>query len=200
MGLAPPSSTEIKTSSSFLSTQDEFKRVIAVLEDAILATDLAVYVRRREEAFAVLRSGDLDWSNERHRSLLRGMVMTGCDLAAITKPWDIQKKVARLVSAEFFYQGDLERNQLHLEPMDMMNRDKVDRLPALQVDFIDNLCLPVYEVFAEVSEALRPMLHGCLDNRREWKRLAEKAAAAEQRMSREEEEGGNDDGSLLKES
>ena len=59
--------------------------------------------------------------------------MTACDLAAITKPWEIQKKVARLVSAEFFYQGDLERNKLHIEPIDMMNRDKMDALPAMQV-------------------------------------------------------------------
>ena len=30
--------------------------------------------------------------------------MTACDLGAITKPWHIQKKVARLVADEFFYQ------------------------------------------------------------------------------------------------
>lgn len=32
------------------------------------------------------------------------MMMTACDLAAITKPWETQKKVAQLVSAEFFFQ------------------------------------------------------------------------------------------------
>ena len=65
--------------------------------------------------------------------------MTLCDLAAITKPWPIQKKVARLVSAEFFYQGDLEKKHLKLQPIDMMNRDKIDRLPALQVNFDSKL-------------------------------------------------------------
>jgi len=30
--------------------------------------------------------------------------MTACDLGAITKPWQIQKQVARLVADEFFYQ------------------------------------------------------------------------------------------------
>ena len=67
------------------------------------------------------------------RSLLRGLMMTSCDLAAITKPWETQKKVARLVSAEFFYQGDLEKKQLKIQPIDMMNREKIDRLPAMQV-------------------------------------------------------------------
>ena len=43
--------------------------------------------------------------------------MTACDVAAITKPWEIQKEVAQLVAAEFFEQGDLERSQLQAEPI-----------------------------------------------------------------------------------
>ncbi|CAB4064484.1 PDE11 [Lepeophtheirus salmonis] len=112
-------------------TQDEFKRVVNVLEDAILATDLALYFSRRNETLNLIETGSLDVaSNEHHRSLFRGLLMTACDLGAITKPWESQKKVAKLVSAEFLYQGDLEKDELHLEPIDMMNRDKQDRLPA----------------------------------------------------------------------
>lgn len=29
---------------------------------------------------------------------------------------------------------------------DLMNRDKEDELPAMQVKFIDTICLPIYEV------------------------------------------------------
>ena len=43
--------------------------------------------------------------------------MTACDVAAITKPWAIQHRVADLVASEFFEQGDMERNELHLEPI-----------------------------------------------------------------------------------
>jgi hypothetical protein len=32
-------------------------------------------------------------------------MMTACDLGAITKPWPIQKKIALLVSTEFFHQA-----------------------------------------------------------------------------------------------
>ena len=53
----------------------------------------------------------------------RGLLMTACDLGAITKPWDIQQKIATLVSDEFFYQGDLEKQELHLSPIPMMDRD-----------------------------------------------------------------------------
>lgn len=44
-------------------------------------------------------------------------MMTACDVAAITKPWDVQKKVAELVASEFFDQGDIEREKLKLTPI-----------------------------------------------------------------------------------
>lgn len=114
--------------------------------------------------------------------------MTLCDLAAITKPWPIQKKVARLVSAEFLYQGDLEKKQLNLEPIDMMNREKMDRLPAMQVDFIDSICLPVYKSFSKLSDALDPLLEGCMDNRREWERLSMLATDCSKSLVDDDEE------------
>jgi uncharacterized membrane protein len=73
----------------FLSLKkDEFKRVVSVLEDAILATDLAIYFKRRKETFNLLLGGGggsglgatlvnnnerplglkrLDWTNEHQR-------------------------------------------------------------------------------------------------------------------------------------
>lgn len=47
----------------------------------------------------------------------RAMMMTACDVAAITKPWEIQEKVAQLVANEFFEQGDKERTELGETPM-----------------------------------------------------------------------------------
>lgn len=44
-------------------------------------------------------------------------MMTACDVAAITKPWEIQEKVAQLVANEFFEQGDKERTELGETPM-----------------------------------------------------------------------------------
>jgi len=153
-------------------SKEEFKSVIQVLEDSILATDLAVYFRRRGDTFKLLESGNLDWSSSQHRSLIRGLLMTACDLGAITKPWEIQKKIARLVSDEFFYQGDLEKTELNISPIPMMDRAYKDKLPAMQVDFIDQICLPVYNSLANTSEHLRPMLNGCQKNRENWGNLA----------------------------
>lgn len=54
---------------------------------------------------------------EEQRELLRAMLMTVCDLAAISKPWEVEKRVAELVSAEFFQQGDIERETLNITPI-----------------------------------------------------------------------------------
>lgn len=43
--------------------------------------------------------------------------MTACDVAAISKPWEIQHKIAKLVADEFFDQGDLEKEQLNQQPV-----------------------------------------------------------------------------------
>lgn len=58
-----------------------------------------------------------NWLGEEPRSLLRAMSMTVCDLSAITKPWPIEKRVAELVSSEFFEQGDMERQELNIMPI-----------------------------------------------------------------------------------
>lgn len=57
------------------------------------------------------------WIDDEHRGLLRAMSMTVCDLSAITKPWEIEKRVADLVTDEFFEQGDMERQELKITPI-----------------------------------------------------------------------------------
>nr|KAG5710172.1 hypothetical protein BaRGS_006691 [Batillaria attramentaria] len=126
-------------------SQADYERVIQVLESAILATDLALYFRYRGKFFDLTKSPEVDWGDDSNRDLLRSMMMTASDVAAITKPWEVQKQVAELVASEFFEQGDLEKERLKIQPMEMMDREKKDKLPVMQVGFIDAICLPVYE-------------------------------------------------------
>ncbi|KAK9719936.1 GAF domain [Popillia japonica] len=151
---------------------DDYSRVIRVLEEAILSTDLAVYFRKRGAFFTVADEGPC-WNREEHRELLRAMLMTVCDLAAITKPWDVEKRVAELVSSEFFEQGDIEREKLNITPIDIMNREKEDQLPLMQVGFIDSICLPIYEAFALLSDKLQPLVDGVQKNREHWLEIAD---------------------------
>ncbi|GIY65477.1 dual 3',5'-cyclic-AMP and -GMP phosphodiesterase 11 [Caerostris darwini] len=127
-------------------SSEEYMNIVHILDEAILATDLAAYYK--------------------------AMLMIACDIAAITKPWEIQKKIADLVVNEFFDQRDVEK-QSKLEPVDMMNRDKKDKLPLMQVAFIDSICLPVYEAFAMILDELSPLLEGVKENRAQWLKLVE---------------------------
>ncbi|KAL0117388.1 hypothetical protein PUN28_010311 [Cardiocondyla obscurior] len=163
---------------SNLSPED-YSRVVKVLEEAILSTDLAVYFRKRGSFLSLARNGGYNWAFGDHRELLRGMLMTVCDLAAITKPWEVEKRVAELVSSEFFEQGDIERQTLNITPIDIMNREKEDQLPMMQVGFIDSICLPIYEAFAHLSDKLVPLVDGVVVNKQHWLEIAEGKQEAE---------------------
>lgn len=58
----------------------------------------------------------VNWEDNSNKELLFSMLMTSCDISAITKPWPVQQKVATLVANEFFDQGDLERERLNVKP------------------------------------------------------------------------------------
>ncbi|KAB1282484.1 cGMP-specific 3'; 5'-cyclic phosphodiesterase [Camelus dromedarius] len=126
---------------------EEYKTTLKIIKQAILATDLALYIK--------------------------AMLMTACDLSAITKPWPIQQRIAELVATEFFDQGDRERKELNIEPTDLMNREKKNKIPSMQVGFIDAICLQLYEALTHVSEDCFPLLDGCRKNRQKWQALAE---------------------------
>lgn len=169
---------------------EEYRKAVHVLEEAILATDLAVYFKNRTKFFKLVEGEELEQlygtppggeagedfdeqAGTQQRSLLRGMLMTICDIAAITKPWDVQRVVAQLVASEFFQQGDIEKTELNLEPIDMMNREKSDELPKMQVSFIDSICLPIYEAFGKLfPEQLSCLKVGVVSNRDNWLKLA----------------------------
>lgn len=72
-------------------------------------------LRNREISSGLYRAPTIDLMNIVF--FFRGMLMTACDVAAITKPWEIQKRVATMVASEFFEQGDRERDELQSEPM-----------------------------------------------------------------------------------
>ena len=158
---------------SGLSTED-YKKVMMVLEQAILATDLASYFEKREKFKSAADMGEIDWQAEDKKKLLSGMLMTAADVAAIAKPWELQHETAKQVADEFFDQGDMERDQLGINPMWMMDRDRKDELPQMQVEFIDRVCVPLYTVLSESFPWIKPLLDGALANRSRWADLEEK--------------------------
>ena len=81
--------------------------MVESVERAILSTDLAEHFKVRGSYRTLLDSNTFNWSNNDHRSLIMSMIMTASDLSAIVKPFDIQRRTAEIVFAEFFEQGSL---------------------------------------------------------------------------------------------
>ncbi|XP_060697762.1 cone cGMP-specific 3',5'-cyclic phosphodiesterase subunit alpha' [Hemiscyllium ocellatum] len=181
--------------------QRQYETVVHLMEVAIIATDLALYFKKRtmfqkivdyvekseteEEAIKYISS------DPTKKEIVMAMMMTGCDLSAITKPWEVQSKVALMVANEFWEQGDLERTVLQQQPIPMMDRNKADELPKLQVGFIDFVCTFVYKEFSRFHKEITPMYEGLQNNRVEWKLRADeydaKMALIEKQRKEQEE-------------
>uniref|UniRef100_A0A7N8XP46 Phosphodiesterase n=1 Tax=Mastacembelus armatus TaxID=205130 RepID=A0A7N8XP46_9TELE len=131
-------------------------------------------------------------NNPIRKEIVMAMMMTGCDLSAITKPWEVQSKVALMVAAEFWEQGDLERNVLEQQPIPMMDRNCSAQLPKMQCGFIDFVCSFVYKEFSRFHKEIQPMFDGLNNNRAHWKELADeydaKMKAIEDQKKKVEEE------------
>ncbi|XP_055525606.1 cGMP-specific 3',5'-cyclic phosphodiesterase isoform X2 [Wyeomyia smithii] len=153
---------------------EDFRKVMKTVESAILSTDLAMYFKKRNQFLELVEGGEFDWQCEEKKEVLCGMMMTACDVSAIAKPWEVQHRVAKLVADEFFDQGDLEKLQLNQQPVAMMDRERKDELPKMQVGFIDVICLPLYKVLSDAFPWIRPLYEGTMDNRQHWQDLAEK--------------------------
>ncbi|KAK4296300.1 hypothetical protein Pmani_031195 [Petrolisthes manimaculis] len=151
----------------------DYRHVMRLLENAILSTDMAMYFKKKNTFLELSDNGEFDWQSDDKKQLLCGMMMTACDVSAIAKPWEEQHKTAKLVADEFFEQGDLERLQLNQQPVAMMDREKKDELPKMQVGFIEAICLPLYKALSESFPWVKPLYDGCASNREQWKKLAE---------------------------
>uniref|UniRef100_A0AAX7UZL1 Phosphodiesterase n=1 Tax=Astatotilapia calliptera TaxID=8154 RepID=A0AAX7UZL1_ASTCA len=148
----------------------EYSNMMQLLKQAILSTDLTLHFERRTKFFEYVLSGEFSWTDEGHREVLRSMLMTACDLGAVTRPWKISKQVAELVTSEFFEQGDRERSELKLIPA-IFDRNRKDELPALQLEWIDGICKPLYQALLKLNRKLQPMMDGIDANRKKWQDL-----------------------------
>lgn len=168
------------------------------MDIAIIATDLALYFKKRT-MFQKIVDESKNYEDRKswveylslettRKEIVMAMMMTACDLSAITKPWEVQSKVALLVAAEFWEQGDLERTVLDQQPIPMMDRNKAAELPKLQVGFIDFVCTFVYKEFSRFHEEILPMFDRLQNNRKEWKALADEYEEKVKALEKKEEE------------
>ncbi|CAH0702234.1 unnamed protein product [Spodoptera exigua] len=119
----------------------DYDRAIMMLRDNILATDLANYFKNYDDYRVV--SMDYQKPNRLHCSALQCLLMNAADLSDQLKDWGCVKKTAAAVLTEFFKQGDLEKVRGDL-PGIGMDREQCF-IPDLEIQFLQNICLPLYE-------------------------------------------------------
>ncbi|XP_039894904.1 cone cGMP-specific 3',5'-cyclic phosphodiesterase subunit alpha' [Simochromis diagramma] len=196
----------------------QFENVQHLFDVCIIATDLALYFKKRTMFQNIVNATEpmtdekeataFVSNNPIRKEIIMAMMMTGCDLSAITKPWEVQSKVALMVAAEFWEQGDLERSVLDQQPIPMMDRNCAEQLPKMQCGFIDFVCSFVYKEFSRFHKEIQPMFDGLNNNRAHWNELAEvynakmKAIEDEKKKLEEEEAkkagGGSSEGGKSK--
>ena len=106
-----------------------------MVEEAILATDLALHFQHLGRLVALAEAGPaaISWDDHEHAVAVRAALMTASDLGGVTRPWPVQRAVVSLVTEEFWEQGDLERQLLSVQPAPLMDRARNYQMPKLQV-------------------------------------------------------------------
>uniref|UniRef100_A0A8C8EMH9 Phosphodiesterase n=1 Tax=Oncorhynchus tshawytscha TaxID=74940 RepID=A0A8C8EMH9_ONCTS len=144
------------------------EHAIHLMDIAIIATDLQLYFKKRTMFQKIVDLSKtyedekkwVDWMSleTTRKEIVLAMMMTACDLSALTKPWEVQSKVR--TSLDYIYDILVDT---------MMDRNCAGELPKLQCGFIDFVCTFVYKELSRFHPAIQPMYDGMLNNRKEWK-------------------------------
>ncbi|KAA0701631.1 cGMP-dependent 3',5'-cyclic phosphodiesterase [Triplophysa tibetana] len=159
-------------------SRKDYQRMLDLMRDIILATDLAHHLRIFKDLQKIADAG-YNPKSQTHRSLLLCLLMTSCDLSDQTKGWKTTRKIAELIYKEFFSQGDLEK-AMGNRPSEMMDREKA-YIPELQISFMEHIAMPIQvrqphtrmllqEIFPQSAE----LYERVAANREQWSKVSHK--------------------------
>ncbi|XP_064618412.1 cAMP and cAMP-inhibited cGMP 3',5'-cyclic phosphodiesterase 10A-like [Liolophura sinensis] len=152
---------------------EDYKIMLERIQQAIIATDLALYFPTQKRLSAILAEGPINHvtCDDSIKDLIKNLTMTAADLSGVCKPWRVQQETAELVYEEFYMQGDEEKKR-GLDVLPMMDRDKKDEMPKQQVGFLQFVCTPCYQTLCDALPGTRPLLDSCKENMENWRRIA----------------------------
>ncbi|KAM3934790.1 cGMP-dependent 3',5'-cyclic phosphodiesterase isoform 2-T2 [Leptodactylus fuscus] len=152
-------------------SRKDYQRMLDLIRDIILATDLAHHLRIFKELQKMAKDG-YDPKNKHHHNLLICLLMTSCDLSDQTKGWKTTRKIAELIYKEFFSQGDLEK-AMGNRPSEMMDREKA-YIPELQISFMEHIAMPIYKLLKDLFPRSAELYEIVASNRVKWTRVSHK--------------------------
>uniref|UniRef100_A0A2R9BHB9 Phosphodiesterase n=1 Tax=Pan paniscus TaxID=9597 RepID=A0A2R9BHB9_PANPA len=152
-------------------SRKDYQRMLDLMRDIILATDLAHHLRIFKDLQKMAEVG-YDRNNKQHHRLLLCLLMTSCDLSDQTKGWKTTRKIAELIYKEFFSQGDLEK-AMGNRPMEMMDREKA-YIPELQISFMEHIAMPIYKLLQDLFPKAAELYERVASNREHWTKVSHK--------------------------
>uniref|UniRef100_A0A8C3SSV2 Phosphodiesterase 2A n=1 Tax=Chelydra serpentina TaxID=8475 RepID=A0A8C3SSV2_CHESE len=156
---------------TFSPARRDYQRMLDLMRDIILATDLAHHLRIFKDLQKMAEVG-YDPENKQHHTLLLCLLMTSCDLSDQTKGWKTTRKIAELIYKEFFSQGDLEK-AMGNRPMEMMDREKA-YIPELQISFMEHIAMPIYKLLQDLFPRATELYERVASNREQWTKVSHK--------------------------
>uniref|UniRef100_A0A8C7YTK3 Phosphodiesterase 2A n=1 Tax=Oryzias sinensis TaxID=183150 RepID=A0A8C7YTK3_9TELE len=152
-------------------SRKDYQRMLDLMRDIILATDLAHHLRIFKDLQKMADDG-YNPKSRTHHSLLLCLLMTSCDLSDQTKGWKTTRKIAELIYKEFFSQGDLEK-AMGNRPSEMMDREKA-YIPELQISFMEHIAMPIYKLLSELFPGATELYERVAANREQWTKVSHK--------------------------
>lgn len=154
--------------------EKDLEQIRIYLRDLILATDLAVHglilksLKDRNKVLAKLyKSGSGVGMNEEDKKLIMCAFMKCADLSNEIRDSSMSKKWAKLVYKEFLSQSKKE-SELNIPLTPFMNAEKII-VAKEQMNFIENICLPLYNQMALIFQPLQKCCEALNENRGIWK-------------------------------
>jgi cAMP and cAMP-inhibited cGMP 3',5'-cyclic phosphodiesterase 10 len=147
-------------------TQEDYKTALDMIEASILATDLALFFGTKKKISEIMIMGSFDNTITEHHNLLRGVIMTCCDLTSMYKPFEGARHTANSVYEEFFQQGDQEKSLNIPYTSELTDRSKQSEIPRMQVGFYNFVVIPAFEsLYSILGEPVKNLLVACKENK-----------------------------------
>ena len=169
---------------SFLG-KDEYKLIRKRIIECVLATDMTLhtkeltYLKLKVETYNIKNGNNTDKILQNLEALptyttqqeFLNTLMHVADISNPTKPFHVYTKWVDLVMAEFWNQGDKER-ELGLQISFLCDRNNT-KIPAAQIGFMDGIVLPLLQIVIELFPNLSFLVDNINSNKAEYKKIKE---------------------------
>ncbi|EAY13828.1 3'5'-cyclic nucleotide phosphodiesterase family protein [Trichomonas vaginalis G3] len=155
--------------------------------DLIMATDMAKHFDILDAIKAQMLAGHSWKEDPEFRRLFMCLLIKAADISNCVREFQTADRWCDVLCEEFFKQGDLERAQGMEYSSPMNDREHLDKAKS-QIGFYKSVCLPLFELLAEIEPAFQVFVDNCKNNLAQWMQRAEAKEAEEKKRKEEEEE------------